>query len=122
MPSDSASAESFVALEDWLNDGIPLAAGVARECVFGWYGNNSPGRGAWEVSGQTIDPAGISCPTLGVIPSQDSIVPPASARALIDKIPNATALSPTAGHIGMMVGRRAEEQLWNPLVDWLEAR
>jgi polyhydroxyalkanoate synthase len=117
---DSAAAESFVALEDWLNDGVPLAAGVARDCLFGWYGDNSPARGTWEVSGQAIDPARIACPTLGIIPAQDRIVPPASAKALIDSIPNATALSPDAGHIGMMVGRRAQAQLWKPLVDWLD--
>jgi polyhydroxyalkanoate synthase subunit PhaC len=105
-----------------LNDGVPLAAGVAHECLFGWYGDNSPACGTWQVSGQIIDPARIACPTLGIIPAQDLIVPPASARALIDRIPDATALSPSAGHIGMMVGRRAKTHLWKPLVDWLDAR
>ena len=119
---DSAAAESFVALEDWLNDGVPLAAGVAQECLFGWYGDNSPARGTWDVSGQIIDPARIACPTLGIIPAQDSIVPPASARALVDRIPGATALSPFAGHIGMMVGRRAKAQFWKPLTEWLDGR
>lgn len=121
IAADSPAAESFVALEDWLNDGVPLAAGVARECLFGWYGDNSPAGGVWEVSGQIIDPADIACPTLGIIPAQDRIVPPASALALIEKIPDATALSPQAGHIGMMVGRRAEAQLWAPLADWIDA-
>ncbi|MFT5486629.1 MAG: polyhydroxyalkanoate synthase [Paracoccaceae bacterium] len=122
IAAGSPAAESFVALEDWLNDGVPLAADVARECLFGWYGDNSPANGAWEVSGQIIDPATIACPTLGIIPAQDRIVPPASAQALIEKIPNAASLSPQAGHIGMMVGRRAEALLWRPLADWLEAR
>ena len=122
IASDSAAAARFVALEDWLNDGVPLAAGVAHECLFGWYGDNSPACGTWQVSGQIIDPARIACPTLGIIPAQDLIVPPASARALIDRIPDATALSPSAGHIGMMVGRRAKTHLWKPLVDWLDAR
>ncbi|CAN0367614.1 unnamed protein product, partial [Discosporangium mesarthrocarpum] len=119
IAADRAGAESFVALEDWLNDGVPLAAGVARECLFGWYGENSPAQGAWEVSGRKIDPSHITCPTLGVIPAQDRIVPPASAQALIDAIPGAESLSPQAGHIGMMVGGRAATQLWQPLTDWL---
>jgi polyhydroxyalkanoate synthase len=29
----SPSAAQFVALEDWLNDGVPLAAEVTRECL-----------------------------------------------------------------------------------------
>lgn len=118
---DSPAANSFVALEDWLNDGVPLAADVARECLFDWYGDNSPARGTWEISDTPIDPAQIACPTLGIIPAQDRIVPPASAQALIDAIPGAESLSPNAGHIGMVVGGRAETQLWKPLTEWLTA-
>ena len=121
MPPDSSATDSFVVLEDWLNDGVPLAAEVARECLFGWYGENRPANVTWEVSGQIIDPARIDCPTLGIIPSQDRIVPPASAQALIDIIPSATSLSPKAGHIGMMTGRHAVTQLWKPVTDWIKS-
>ena len=38
--TDGAAAEDFVALEDWLNDGVPLSGPVARECMGGWYGRN----------------------------------------------------------------------------------
>jgi polyhydroxyalkanoate synthase subunit PhaC len=37
----SPRAEQFVALEDWLNDGVPLAAPVAREALGGWYGGRA---------------------------------------------------------------------------------
>ena len=116
-----ALREALVVLEDWLNDGIPLAAEVARECLFGWYGENRPANVTWEVSGQIIDPARIDCPTLGIIPSQDRIVPPASAQALLDIIPSTTSLSPKAGHIGMMTGRHAVTQLWKPVTDWIKS-
>src|SRR3546814_10267711 len=33
LDAASRKAEEFVALEDWLNDGVPLAAPVARECL-----------------------------------------------------------------------------------------
>ncbi|HET8728280.1 MAG TPA: alpha/beta fold hydrolase, partial [Alphaproteobacteria bacterium] len=49
MPEGTAKATAFVALEDWLNDGVPLAASVAAECLAGWYGNNTPARGAWRI-------------------------------------------------------------------------
>src|SRR3546814_13388537 len=51
LDPDSAKARHFVALEDWLNDGVPLAASVARECLVGWYGRNTPARGAWRIGG-----------------------------------------------------------------------
>ena len=35
LDQDGARARLFVALEDWLNDGVPLGAPVARECLAG---------------------------------------------------------------------------------------
>lgn len=119
LPAGSPEAEIFVALEDWLNDGVPLAGDVARACLFDWYGDNEPARGKWTVAGVSIDPGKITCPTLGVLPAHDRIVPPASARALVDAIPGADSLSPNAGHIGMMMGGRAKKELWTPLSAWL---
>jgi poly[(R)-3-hydroxyalkanoate] polymerase subunit PhaC len=115
----SDKAKLFVALEDWLNDGVPLAAPVARECLKGWYGENAPARRQWQVAGEAIDPARIDLPSLVVIPDQDRIVPPASALALANALPGAQRLSPAAGHIGMVVGGSAKPKLWRPLAEWM---
>lgn len=119
LDADSARAQEFVALEDWLNDGVPLASGVARDCLLGWYGENTPGRGAWQVAGHTIDPARIAMPTLVVVPEQDRIVPPLSARPLAQAIPRASVLNPPLGHIGMVSSRRAPAELWPQVIGWL---
>jgi polyhydroxyalkanoate synthase len=116
---DDPRSEEFVALEDWLNDGVPLAAPVARECIVGWYGDNLPGRGRWRVAGTTIAPDAIRLPTLAVLPAQDRIVPPPSAAALAAAIPGAARLAPPLGHIGMVVSQRAPELMWAPLAAWL---
>jgi len=116
---DGEAAEAFVALEDWLNDGIPLAAPVARECMGGWYGHNTPYLGQWEIAGAAVRPEAIDIPTRVLIPQQDRIVPPASARALADALPNADASSPPLGHIGMVAGSRAQALVWAPLAEWL---
>jgi polyhydroxyalkanoate synthase len=121
LDPNSPQAEDFVALEDWLNDGVPLVAGAARECLIGWYGRNEPARGKWRVSGRLIEPAQLQIPALAVIPSTDRIVPPASATALANAIPKAEIRSPALGHIGMIVAGTAEAQLWSPLADWLRA-
>lgn len=118
---DSARAREFVALEDWLNDGIPLVAKVARECILGWYGENTPARGEWRLRGRAVKPGAVKLPTLIVIPEQDRIVPPASALALARAMPHATQLKPPLGHIGMVVGSQAREALWQPLSRWLDS-
>ena len=119
LDPDSDRARRFVALEDWLNDGIPLATPVAIETLAGWYGANSPATGQWRIGGTVVSPASCDLPALVVIPDTDRIVPPGSARALAAALPNAQAMTPAAGHIGMMVGGRAERGVWQPIAAWL---
>jgi poly(3-hydroxyalkanoate) synthetase len=121
LDPESERAALFVALEDWLNDGVPLAASVARECLGGWYGRNAPGRLAWRVAGAVVDPAALAMPVFAAIPHRDRIVPPASARALAAGMRGAavTLHEAAAGHIGMVAGSAAEDALWNPLLRWL---
>jgi poly(3-hydroxyalkanoate) synthetase len=111
----------FVALEDWLNDGVPLPAPIARECLDGWYGRNTPAREAWRVAGLPVRPREWAGPTFLAIPARDRIVPPASASALAAALPQAVVHRPAAGHIGMVAGGRAEAALWRPLAGWLGA-
>jgi len=117
-----AKAAEFVALEDWLNDGVALTAAVARTCLIEWYGENSTAMGKWLIGGEAVDPAAIDLPTLVAAPAADRIVPPESARPLADLIPGAELMTPPSGHIGMVVGSKAEEGLWRPLTNWLLAR
>ena len=117
----SPRAAHFVALEDWLNDGIPLPAPVARECLGGWYGANTPMAGEWRIAGQAVDPAAWRGPAFLAIPRGDRIVPPESARALAARLPQATVLDVAAGHIGMAAGMKAGAVLWRPLRDWIAA-
>lgn len=114
-------AAAFVALEDWLNDGVPLAAAVARECLVDWYGANAPAEGAWRIAGRAVDPAALRMPCLVVAPQQDRIVPHASAAPLAAAIPGAELLSPALGHIGMIVARGARAAVWSPLARWLDS-
>jgi polyhydroxyalkanoate synthase len=121
MDPSSAEAEKFVALEDWLNDGVALPLPVADEALLGWYEGNLTGLGGWTVGGTVIDPAAVTAPTLVVVPGGDRLVPPASAAAVLPRLRGATRLDLPLGHIGMVVGRNAEQALWKPLADWIRA-
>lgn len=124
MDPQGQSAREFVLLEDWLNDGAPLAGPTARDCLIGWYGDNLPGRGQWTVGGRRIVPRRVNVPALVMIPSGDRIVPPLSAAALAEPgrgFSTVTRHDLPLGHIGMMVSGRARELCWTPLFDWLSA-
>lgn len=119
MAESSASARAFVQLEDWVNDGVPLAGPVAKECLQDWYIDNKTGRGQWQTRGHPVDPRKFMIPTWVIVPENDTIVPPGTAVPLGELMPNARLTQVASGHIGMIAGTRAKQQLYDPLASWL---
>jgi poly(3-hydroxyalkanoate) synthetase len=115
----AAAAERFVAIEDWLNDGVPLGGEVVRSCLEDWYRDNLPGRGEWRVGARPIRPERLDLPACIAVPARDRIVPAESALALAARLAHVAVLRPEAGHISMVAGAQAENRLWAPLGDWL---
>lgn len=120
LDDDSAGARLFVAVEDWLNDGIDMPKDLARTCVVEWYGENRPGERCWEVAGEVMDLAALDVPALVVASLNDRLVPKESSLAMAQLLPRANVLEPSSGHIGMMTGGRAEEQVWQPVARWIK--
>lgn len=119
MDPDSDAARLFVAVEDWLNDGLDLPAGLARACICDWYGENAPGRGVWRLGGEVVDPRAFDLPALVIAPQRDRLVPVDSAHALAQLLPQVTVITPDCGHIGMMTGRNAERAVWESVASWI---
>jgi polyhydroxyalkanoate synthase len=109
----------FVLTEDWLNDGVALAAPAARDCFGGFCARNSAALGQWKVGGRVVDPSRMTMPTYAVVPGRDRIVPPESAMPLARAIPHAISHEPMLGHIGIMASPKAPHQVWTPLAQWL---
>lgn len=113
MAPGSAAARSFVAMEDWANAGAPLPYAAGRQMFDDFIEADLPGTGRWRVGGPVADPAALTCPAIDFVSLSDRIVPAASAANLPDR------RDLGAGHVGMIVGRGARSQLWEPLADWL---
>jgi polyhydroxyalkanoate synthase len=118
-PTD-AKVEMFVALEDWLNDGPPLAGPTTRDLLLGWCLDNVTGKGGWRVGGALVIPEEIATPALAFCSATDRIAPPACAEALPASMPMAEIRRPLSGHVGMIVGARAKGEVWRPLADFLK--
>jgi polyhydroxyalkanoate synthase len=101
---------------------MAVSAAVARECLTGWYGENTPARGLWKIGGEPVSPQQFRKPSLCVVPAGDRIVPPKSALALADALPGGERMLPNAGHIGMMAGRGALPLVWEPMKAWIGRR
>ena len=121
MDQKGDAATLFVAVEDWVNGGADLPAGVVQDCVGSWYVDNLPYKGEWTIAGKTVDAKKIDKPSLVIVPGRDRIVAPDSARALAKQLRNATLLEPDCGHISMMIGSKAEKSVWSYIQKWIAA-
>jgi len=120
LQPDSRAARDFVALEHWVNDGVPMTAQVARDCLVGWAQKNMLRNGGWKIGKVAITPEGLDIPVFMALPQNDHVVPVGCAQPLVNAFPEAKRIHPSAGHVGMMVGSRAKRDLWQPFVKWVE--
>jgi polyhydroxyalkanoate synthase subunit PhaC len=121
LQPESRAARDFIALEHWVNDGVPMTSGVAQDCLIGWAQQNQLMKNQWKVAGKAVNPAHYNKPCFIAIPRNDHVVPFDCATPLASTIPNAHVIHPGAGHVGMIVGSHAKRELWQPLAEWLQA-
>ncbi|VAW06482.1 Polyhydroxyalkanoic acid synthase [hydrothermal vent metagenome] len=117
---DDDQTRNFIAIEDWANDGAPLSPKLAKDCLINWYQQNQPQKGQWKIGEQVIDPARIRMPGHIITPRRDRIVPPASAKALQEKLPHFTHTNARGGHVTMIAAENNKEILWQKITSCLK--
>lgn len=122
MDDEDERVRLFVAVEDWLNDGIDMPGALAKTCVSEWYGENRPGNGLWVAGGKVVDLKVIKVPALVIASQKDRLVPKESSMAMARQLPQARSLEPASGHIGMMTGRQAQREVWRPVAKWIHEK
>ena len=124
LDPEGPAARLFVALEDWLADGVPMPVGAAKELLIGWQIRNPPATGGWRFLGGTVDPAAGRRPGAGLLRRERqhrAAAAGAAARgapcpARRDRHRRAPATS------GMIVGSAARAEVWRPLAGFLAAQ
>lgn len=109
----------FLAIEHWVNDGVPMTAALARDCLIGWAQENQLAAGNWQIAGERIAPGDMKIPAFLAMPKNDYVVPQDCAAPLATLLKNPHIISPSAGHVSMIAGNRAKKELWEPLCVWL---
>lgn len=121
MEEGSPAQRLFVAVEDWLNDGVDLPGDVAQQCIKEWFFENAPAAKKWVLAGQPVDPSALDAPALVITSRRDRLVDYETAAALAACMRNTEILDTGTGHIGMIAGARAVERVWSPIADWVKA-
>ena len=119
---NAAQKQHFLAVEHWVNDGVPLAQATALECFVDWPQGNILSQHQWKIGRRWIEPESIKTPVLAVIPTRDLIVPLGCAMPLAEQLPRCDIITPDTGHISMIVGSRAKALMWDPVVAWIAGK
>ncbi len=121
MENDAPGTKLFVSAEDWLNDGVDLPGCIAHYCIQDWFLDNATAGGLWYVDDHRVNPSRFDLPSLVIAARKDSLVPYLNARALYEQIPDdyRHIIAPNMGHVGLIVGRNAIDEVWLPLYQWL---
>ncbi len=109
----SDAERAFLAVEDWANEGPPLTFAGGCDLFERFYALDDPGKGRWAIGDAIIRPETLACPTLAIGSTTDRIVPAKASPVMKEH------LELTLGHVGMVVGGRARDAVWQPLSQWI---
>lgn len=109
------------AMYRWVNEGVPFPGAAYRQWIKDFYQDNKLARGKLEMDGRAVNVKRITCPVLNVAASADTIAPRPTTGAILDLVGSRDKeeLLLKGGHVGIVVGRAASNELWPKVADWL---
>lgn len=122
--TDVGFVNNFFALEHWVNDNIPVAGETFRQFVKQLYQHNQLVRGEFRLGEWTIDLKQIACPLLLLTARNDHLVPPSSTEGLRPHVSSRdiTSVISESGHVGLVVGGKAQKVVWPDATAWMANR
>ena len=99
--------DKFLAIEQWVNDGISITRKFALESL------------TMIVDNKQLFVVNCKTPCLLFSGKEDKIVPPSSCMPLYSTLANSEILVEETGHIGLIVSKLAREKIWPKIEGWL---
>jgi len=121
---DDRFVENFFAMEQWVNDNIPVAGETFREFVRKLYQRNELVRGEFRLKDVPVTLDRIACPLLLLMARGDHLVVPESTSGILPHVRSHDVKSLTidAGHVGLVVSSKAHREFWPEATRWIADR
>jgi polyhydroxyalkanoate synthase subunit PhaC len=118
------SMDSWLAMNKWVNDGIPFPGAAFRQWIREFYQQNKLVKGQIVLRGRRVDLANIRCPVLNIAGKKDHICTLRQAEATMSLISSQDKefFVLDAGHVGLLTGSDAKKSLWPKVASWLGPR
>jgi polyhydroxyalkanoate synthase len=109
------------AMYRWINEGTPFPAAAYYQWITEFYQDNKLVRDRLEMDGRPVRLSAIRVPVLNVAAMTDGIAPRATTSAILRRVGShdREELLVQGGHVGIVVGRTAKQDLWPKVGDWL---
>lgn len=122
--SDREFVESHSTTADYLNNMLMYPGGVLQDMAVTVVGDNQLAKGRVEVGDQVAELDSIRCNFLAFAGETDILVPPEIAEKIIEIVASKDKEFRVApgGHMGVIIGSKAQNAVWAESVEWLAAR
>ncbi len=126
---DPLAIEIHARVERWALDEIPLPGKLVHQIIDWLYRENRFCRGKLEIHEKFVGPHELSTPVLMVTNTADQIASLASLVPFTEKMTTKTQIIQYPGevgvclqHLGILVGRQAQANVWPDILSWMEGR
>lgn len=121
---DREFVESHSTTSDYLNNMLLYPGGVVQDMAIKVAVDNELAKGQIEIGGKIADMGKITCPVLAFAGETDNLVSPAIASKIVDIVGSEDKDFRVApgGHMGVVLGSKAQQAVWAETVDWLSER
>lgn len=116
--------ENYQAMAKWVADDPPFPSKAYREWITWMYKENRLVAGRVRLRDRRVDLRDIGQNLLVVTAGSDHIAPREGTTPLLNLVASrdVTHLARPGGHIGLMAGSKAKNEIWPELADWLAER
>ncbi len=116
--------DGFLAIETWGNDNVSFPGACYERYIEELYRGDALLRGTFSLSGRPVHLENVDCPVMCVVFEHVGIVPWESAAVLLDrsKSQDKELLKLRGGHVGAVVSRAAQKNLWPKMSAFWAAR
>lgn len=121
---DREFVENHSTTSDYLNNMLLYPGGVIQDMVVNAAIDNQFAKGQMKIRGAVSDLSTIAADMMVFAGERDVLVPAPVARKLMDVVssPDKTFIVAPGGHMGVVLGSKAMNNVWSPAADWLEER
>lgn len=121
---DREFVESYSTTSDYLNNMLRYPGGVVKDMAGGVVNENQLARGRVYIGDEVAELDRIDCNLLAFAGKTDNLVPPEVARGIINVVASDDKEFREApgGHMGVIIGSKAQSAVWAESADWLASR